>query len=130
MKIKQLLEDAASRHADKAALIYQGQTITFQQLRNNVFKLANGLKSQGLTKSDKVGIYLSNCPEYVYSYLAVFCLGAVGVPLDFMLKKDELISCLSHAEVKFLIAQDKDDASLREVQNGVPTLKRIVFCHT
>ena len=58
-------------------------------------------------KGDKIAFYLPNCPEYVYSYLACFYLGCVGVPLDFMLKTDELTSCLEHSGAKILIAKTK-----------------------
>src|SRR5262249_19015892 len=111
MDILQTLNHAAQKYAQKSALIFKGESVSFFQLAQNVAKLANGLKALGVGKSVKIGLYLPNSPEYVYSYLACFSLGAVVVPLDYQLKDDELISCLDHAEAKFLIAKERPDVS-------------------
>ena len=142
MEITHLLQDTAKRFKDKPAIIYPGprissqntgagkdKQISFEQLSQNVFKVANALRALGIKKHDKVGIYLPNCPEYVYSYLAIFCLGATGVPLDYMLKADELISCLSHSEAKFLIAKP-NDVSLDQIKAGVSSLEKIILSET
>ena len=126
MEITQLLRDTTNRFSSKSAIFFKGQSITFTDLARNVFNLASALHGLGVKKGDKVGIYLPNCPEYVYSYLAVFCLGATGVPLDYQLKSDELISCLSHAEAKFLIGK-QNDVSLEDVQRGVSSLAKIIL---
>ena len=96
---------------EKPVIIFKGEAISFAQLRETSLRLANALSSNGARKGDKIAIYLPNCPEYVYSYLACFYLGCVGVPLDFMLKADELISCLEHSEAKILIASQQSDVS-------------------
>lgn len=126
LKVQQILHDTAQKFSQKPAVIFKGQVISFVQLQDRVLKLANALRDQGVKKSDKVAIYLPNCPEYMDSYLAVFCLGAAAVPLDIMLKKDELISCLSHSEARVLIAVMKEDSSLIEIQKAVPTLEKII----
>ena len=111
MDVRQVLEKSAQKYAEKPAFIFKEQKISFADLKQNVFKLANALKAHGVSKGDKVAIYLPN-GEYAYSYLACFCLGAVAVPLDYMLKTDELVSCMSHSEVKALIARFKPDISV------------------
>ena len=62
-----------------------------------VLALARGLQALGLVRGKKIALYLPNCPEYVYSYLSSFLLGAVVIPLDYMLKTDELneLACVS-----------------------------------
>ncbi|HOD12327.1 MAG TPA: AMP-binding protein [Candidatus Omnitrophota bacterium] len=126
MDIKQLLIDKANVYSGKAAIIFKDQKISFSNLSKEVFRLAHALKGLGVGKGDKVGIYLPNCPEYVYSYLAVFCLGATGVPLDFMLKEDEIVSCLSHCEAKYLIYVPKENLLPQQLKSVVPTLKEII----
>lgn len=128
MNIRQILEDTAQKYPLKPAIVFKDTVISFKGLEQNVLKLAHALKEQGVGKSDKVAVYLPNCPQYVYSYLACFSLGAVGVPLDFMLKKDELIACLSHGEAKILIAQENHEVSLAEVVGGVSSVEKIIRC--
>lgn len=125
--MRKILEETAARFKSKPAIIFNGQEISFGSLKEEVFKLAAILKSKGISRGDKVAIFLPNCPEYVYSYLACFCLGAVCVPLDYMLKNEELISCLSHAEVKLLIARTKNDVDLNLVQKSVSSLKTLLL---
>lgn len=127
MNIREILKLDATKYAGKPAFIFKGTAISYADLQTHVLKLANALRAQGVGKGDKVAIYLPNCPEYAYSYLACFCLGVVAVPLDFMLKSDELTSCLSHCEAKVLIANVKNDVSLPEIKNATPSLKRIVI---
>jgi len=127
MNVQHLLEDKASRFNAKPAIIFKGSEISFEQLKVNVFKLANALHLLGAKKSDKIAIYLPNGPEYIYSYLAIFCLGAVGVPLDYMLTEDELNSCLVHSETKFLIAKQKEGLSLAKIKESVLTIKTLIL---
>ncbi|MBF0483663.1 MAG: AMP-binding protein [Candidatus Omnitrophica bacterium] len=127
MKINDILTAQAKKYASKPALIFKDQVINFAQLQDQVLRLTNVLRTQGIGKGDAVGIYLPNCPQYVFSYLTVFCLGGVGVPLDFMLKEDELVSCLSHSEAKVLIALGRPDVDLNAVCKQLPKLKKIIL---
>lgn len=126
MNVSLLLDRQAQKYGDKPALIFKEQEISFRTLRENVLKTAAIFKQAGVGKSDKVGIYLPNGPECVYSYLACFCLGAVAVPLDYMLKTDELVSCLTHAEVKLLIAQPRPDVDLKHVAAQVSSIRQLI----
>ena len=122
MDIAHILQCSAKEHNDKPALIFKDEVISFAQLKDNVFKLANGLKSIGVIKSSKIAIYLPNCPAYVYSYLSGFCAGAVIIPLDYALKTDELITCLRHAQVQYFIALPKPDIDLDYIKEQVPSI--------
>jgi len=129
MDVAKTLISTTERFPDKPAIIFKDKPISFSQLKDNSFKLANSLKKLGVKKGDKVAIYLPSCPEYIYSYLALFSIGATVVPLDFMLKEDELTSCLGHAEVKVLIAKDKQEISLKKLKDNVASLQTIILCH-
>lgn len=128
MNIAQELENRVKELSNKSALIFKGQPITFTQLRDSSFRLANSLIALGIKKSEKIAIYLPNCPEYIYSYLAIWCMGATAVPLDFMLTEEELVSCLIHSEAKILITRPKMNISLAKLKERSPALKRIILC--
>lgn len=126
MHIYSLLEGQAKSYAKKPALIFHDETVSFGDLPAKVFRLANALQKLGLKKGDRLGVCLPNCPEFVYSYLAGFLCGSVVVPLDFMLKTEEIISCLSHAEVKIFIVCARPDLDLEQIQNAVASLGTVV----
>lgn len=126
MDVASLLINTTKKFHSKPAIIFRDQPISFLTLCDNVFKLANGLLKSGIKKSDKAAIYLPNNPEYIYSYLGLFSIGATVVPLDYMLTEDELASCLSHCQAKLLIAKEKEALSLENLKKRVPSLENII----
>ena len=129
MEIGKILEEKARQFPQKTAVIFRDKEIDFACLRDSVFKLAASLKNLGIKKGDKVAIYLPNWPEYIYSYLAIWVLGATAVPLDFMLTEDELVSCVSHSDAVALIGKQKAAISLPNIKNNCPRIKNIILCH-
>lgn len=127
MKFAQLLETQAKKLREKPAILFREQEISFIQLKETTFQLANGLQSLGIKAQEKVAIYLPGWPEYIYSYGAIWSLGATAVPLDFMLTEDELISCISHAEAKILISKAKPGVNLAKIQEQCPSLQKIIL---
>lgn len=127
MNVAEILVKIAKEHPSKPAIIFKDKAITFQELENNVFKLAGGFTDLGIKKSDKVAIYLPNWPEYIYSYLALFSIGATVVPLDYMLTEDELVNCLNHCQAKLLIAKEKETLSLENLRRRIPSLNNIII---
>lgn len=126
MTIQQVLSNAAEQFSKKDALIFNGQRVSYAQLQSDVYRFAQALQNLGVKKGDKVVIYLPNSVEYCVSYLAVFTLGAVGVPLDFMLKEEELASCIAHSEAKILIGLSHGDISLTRIQKSCSHVQSIV----
>lgn len=69
--------------ADKVALIWEGDNpehvahITYQELHDEVCKLANGLKKLGVKKGDRVAIYMPMTPQAVYAMQACARIGAI-----------------------------------------------------
>ncbi|AGC44277.1 acetate--CoA ligase [Myxococcus stipitatus DSM 14675] len=67
---------------DKPAILFEGEpgdrrAVTYGELSVEVNRLANGLKSLGIKKGDRVGIYLPMVPEAVVAMLACARIGAV-----------------------------------------------------
>ncbi len=129
MNVREILEQKAAQYPLKTAVIFRGQSISFHQLKEFSFRLSNSLIKLGVKKGDKVALYLPNCPEYIYSYLAVWLIGAICVPLDFMLTEDELVSCVLHSEAKVLITKHKASISLDSLKKKSSYLENIITCH-
>ncbi len=125
--VRRLLTGHAKKFGQKPAIIFQDEPVTFSQLADTVFRLANGLLARGIKKGDRVAVYLPNCPQYLYSYLALFSIGATVVPLDFMLKSGELQAILAHADASLLIAKPGEGICLETIRSDVATLKDVVL---
>ena len=82
-----IVHDALDKHVEtyrknKVAYIFEGELgavrkLTYRDLYAEVNKLANGLKSIGIEKGDRVGIYLPMIPELPISMLACAKIGAI-----------------------------------------------------
>jgi acetyl-CoA synthetase len=78
--------NALDRHMDtpvekKTAIIWENdrgdsRKLTYRQLNDAVCRMANGLRSLGVRKGDRVEIYLQNTPEIAISMLACAKIGA------------------------------------------------------
>ena len=72
-----------AERGDQTAIIWEGddpadsQHITYKELSQAVNQLANGLKSRGVKKGDRVCIYMPMIPEAAYAMLACARIGAV-----------------------------------------------------
>lgn len=126
MQVKARLETMAQRFSAKPAVIFQDQPISFLELKARALALAVGLMAQGAQKGTKVAIFLPNWPEYIQSYLALFSLGAVVVPLDYMLIEEEVINFINHSESSILIAKEKKELDLSKVKSSCASLKKII----
>ena len=69
--------------ADQTAIIWEGddpaddQNISYQELYDRVCQLANGLRQRGVSKGDRVCIYMPMIPEAAYAMLACARIGAI-----------------------------------------------------
>lgn len=116
----------AREHPDKPGYIYYGNNISWKQLVDNTRRLANFLKSQGISKGDRVALYMQNCPQYLIGHYAIQMLGAVVVPLNPMYKAAELNYFITEAEIKAVIAGQELYQNIENIKDQTPSLQIIV----
>ena len=96
---------------NKAAIIWEGEpgdrrTLTYWDLHVEVMKFANVLVSLGVTKGDRVGIYLPLIPECAIAMLACARLGAIHSVVFGGFSPESLRDRMNDAEAKVLITAD------------------------
>ncbi|MFI1916904.1 AMP-binding protein [Nocardia sp. NPDC020380] len=101
-----LLRRSAARQPDKTALVWRERRESFAELDAAVNRVAHSLADRGVARGDRVAIYSHNCREFVLLYFALARLGAISVPINFMLKADEVAYILAHSGSTVLIAED------------------------
>jgi long-chain acyl-CoA synthetase len=112
----------ATKKGSKKYIFFENDVYTYSEAKNLILKYANALKKQGLKKGDRVGVLLENSPEFIFAIFAIFVNGAVAVPINTFLKKDEISYILSNCEAKFLISSDVfydeiKDLNVKSLQN-------------
>jgi acetyl-CoA synthetase len=96
---------------DKVAYHWIGEPgdtrdLTFSELHEEVSKFANGLKSIGVGRGDRVAIYLGMIPELPIAMLACARIGAIHSVIFGGFSSDSLIDRIHDTESKVLITQD------------------------
>lgn len=97
------LETNARRFPEQPAIIYYGKKIKYAELWDSCLRLAAVLAGLGLKKSDRVAVYMQNCPHFVISFLGSMRANAVVVPLNPMLVDNELRTLLGDSDAKAVI---------------------------
>ena len=82
------LDDTAENYPRQTAILFEGTEIRYRQLKGLVDTLASGLTKLGVSKADRVCLFLPNCIEFILSDWAVMKTGAVVVPTS-ILRTDE-----------------------------------------
>ncbi|TAF56118.1 MAG: acetate--CoA ligase, partial [Oscillatoriales cyanobacterium] len=96
---------------NKAAIIWEGEpgdsrTYTYAQLHREVCKAANAIKAMGVTKGDRVGIYMPMVPEAAIAMLACARIGAVHSVVFGGFSAEALRDRLNDGEAKLVITAD------------------------
>ncbi len=97
-----LLRRTAARSPTKPAVICGELVWTYAELDQITNRLANGLAARGVATGDRVAILSRNSHAFVALRFALARLGAVLVPINFMLNADEVGFVLRHAGAKLL----------------------------
>jgi len=96
----------------KTALIWEGEpqgdskSYTYEELHQEVCKFANALKSLGVTKGDRVCMYLPMIPELPIAMLACARIGAIHSIVFGGFSAESLKDRILDAEAKLLITSD------------------------
>ena len=99
--------------ADQVAIIWEGddptqdEQITYRQLHERVSKFANVLKDNGVTKGDRITLYLPMIPEAAYAMLACARLGAVHSIVFGGFSPDALAGRIEDADSTFIVTADE-----------------------
>ncbi len=101
-----LLRRSAARFPGKTALIDGNTSLTFAELDAAVSATAAALLDRGLTKGDRLAILSRNSWQFAVLTFACARAGVVFVPINFMLKANEVDFILEHSEATAVVADD------------------------
>jgi acetyl-CoA synthetase len=101
------------KRAKQTAIIFEGddpkesKNITYQELSDEVCKLANGLKEIGVKRGDRVTIYMPMVPEGVYAMLACTRIGAIHSVVFGGFSPDSIVNRILDCKSEFVITADE-----------------------
>ena len=99
--------------ADQTAIIWEGddpsdsKSITYQELHDETCRLANAMKARGVSKGDRVCIYMPMIPEAAYAMLACARIGAVHSIVFGGFSPDSLAQRIDDSKCRLVITADE-----------------------
>jgi fatty-acyl-CoA synthase len=101
-----LLRRTALRVPDKVGLVSGQLRWTFRELDDAVNRTANALAERGVAKGDRLALLSHNSWQFAVLAFATAKLGAILVPINFMLKAREVAFVLEHSGADTVIVED------------------------
>ena len=103
LTIQSLFNESVKNYSSKKSLVFVGEeNYTYQQLGDDVERVATLLSNLGVSKGDKVAILSTNMPNWGVAFFAISIVGAVVVPILPDFHDNEIKTIIEHSEAKVM----------------------------
>ncbi|AXI11120.1 acyl-CoA synthetase [Oceanobacillus zhaokaii] len=114
-----ILARTRDRMPDKFAFAYQEKRLNYEELDDLVNQTANKYLIDGMKKGDMITVMSKNSLDFVIVAFALARIGAVMIPINYMLRKEDVQYILEHAEANGIIASEESAPILDEAASGM-----------
>ncbi len=101
-----IVDQIGARFPKQEAVISGSERINYDTLMERINSMANALLKLGVKKGEKVAIWMSNIPEWVYAHFACVKIGAPIIPLNTRYKAHELEYVIRQSDATTLLMMD------------------------
>ncbi|OLZ51957.1 long-chain fatty acid--CoA ligase [Amycolatopsis keratiniphila] len=125
LSLGRLLRHGTTVHSESEVITWTGSEArreTYGELGEHAAKLANALRSLGVTGDQRVGTFMWNNAEHMAAYLAIPAMGAVLHTLNIRLFPEQLVFVANHAEDQVVIV---DGTLVPLLAKQLPELKTV-----
>jgi len=124
--IYSVFAETAERRGDHTAVIYLGSRFSYRRLRQLAEAFAAALAGLGVTRGQKVMLYIPNGIQWVVAWLGVQRLGAVVVPITPIYTPHDITYIANDSGAETIVCADTNFGYVRSAlpQTG---LKRVIF---
>ena len=129
-----LLSASATRNPQRAAIIFEDKSVSYEALEQNTTRLAKWFLQQGCKPGDRIAFYWPNSIEIAELYFACFKAGLIAVPVNVLMKAHEVSYVLEHSKAVMCFARPdlaqvvmeagQNCASLRAIHTAVESLTK------
>ncbi|ALK95197.1 acyl--CoA ligase [Massilia sp. WF1] len=124
--IHDFIFDSARRTPDAEALVHGGQRLDYAALAGAVEQAAGALLACGIRRGERVAVYLDKRVENVAAMFGASMAGAVFVPVNPLLKAEQVAYILSDCNVRVLVTSAERLAPLDAALAGCPDLRMVL----
>jgi len=121
--VQDLLEQSARRTPEKVALVFERQRWTYAEIEAKANQLARALRDLGVTRGDRVALFLPNSPELALGIFGVLKADAVFVVINSTTKPDKLARLVENCEAAAVVTRARDASLAAGLVEHVPSLR-------
>ncbi len=119
MTLLDMLAASAGRVPHRPALVFRDRRLTYADLSEKAGSLGRLLQGVGVRRGDRVILMLPNAPEFGVGYFGILAAGATVVPLNPLLKAEEVRYVLEDATPAAMVCIEMTYPILRAAREGL-----------
>ena len=127
MNLADLVDEGVRKFGEYDVCYFEGKWYTNADINRTANRLGNALKSLGIRQGDRVVTQLPNCIEIFEVFTAVYRIGAVMVPMNPILRPDQISYIYKDCGAKATITTSEYLPWIEEARKGAPDLKNVIL---
>ncbi len=132
MVLGDLLAKHAKENPASEAIVFREVRLNYGTYNRESDRIAAGFLKMGISKGDRIGIYLSSRPEFLFIYLAAAKIGAIAVPVSWRFTPPEIKFVINDAGISLLCTMPGFSGmdfikNIGQIRQEVPCLKHVVL---
>jgi acyl-CoA ligase (AMP-forming) (exosortase A-associated) len=125
--LHQLVSEQSKKTPKAIAITYKSESFSYKEIDHKVNLISQSLIHLGIKTSQRIGIYLPKRIETVNSFFAISRLGAIFVPINPILKAQQVQHILKDCNVRLLITSYERLQSIKSIIPLCPDLEFIIL---
>ena len=132
MNLGSLGQDSIAKYGEHESFYFEGRWYTNVEMELNANRLGNALKSLGIRRGDRVAIQMPNSPVVLWSFPAIYKIGAVAVPMNPLLRPDQSAYIFQNCGAKAVITSPEYVPWIQAARKHTSELRNVIpimaFC--
>ncbi|MBU0735635.1 MAG: long-chain-fatty-acid--CoA ligase [Proteobacteria bacterium] len=126
MNLVKLGAERIEKFGEIVSIVFEDEEYTNTRINEMGCRLAAGLKSFGVGRGDHVVVSLPNLPEVFACFQAIWRIGAVIVPIMFLLGDNETRYILDHSDARAVITSQDLLYKIENAREGIDHIKKVL----
>lgn len=127
MNLASAFAGSSSRNSSSNALFWGESQWSYATLLDRAQRTGAFLRNRGVAPGARVGLWLKNCPDFVWCLFGVWFAGGVVVPINNFLRPREVAYILGDAGIDVVISETALNEGLQELAAERPGLKVVLL---
>ena len=126
MNLGSLGQDNIDKYGEYDGVYFEGKWLTNVEMETEANRLGNALKSLGVKRGDRVAIQMPNSPVVMWTFPAIYKIGAIAVPMNPLLRPDQASYIFQNCGAKVAITSPEFAPWVQAAQKQAPALKHVI----